>query len=816
MAQRISRLKASPRTIADRLTNTGIEIEAIEKRGEGFEGVVVGHVLKVDRHPNADRLSLCLVTDGKETYSIVCGAPNVTVGKKYPLALLGAKLPNGMEIKQAKIRGIDSFGMLCSAKELGVCSATSLHFDEGTANGLKIHPDHLGGGPAAGLLELDDDAPVGKPFSTYYGLSDTILDVAVPPNRGDLLSHQGMAREISAVFSLSLKEIKKQGLKGSYSIKDYVMVKVEDSSGCPRYSSRVIRGIRIAPSPRWLQTRLELLGLRPVNNVVDATNYVMLETGHPLHAFDHRFIRGGVLMIKKAGEVQSFETLDHEKRELLKDDLVIADESGPVALAGIMGGKNSEVRDDTEALVLEAASFHPGRIRSTARRLGIQSESSYRFERGVNPETVPFAINRLAALITALAGGEVSRDWIDISPKKIKPVSLILRQSEIERVLGIAVKPAEVKRILGRLGLKQSPAPKGAPVGVRGGVKATVPSYRRDLTREIDLIEEVIRFTGFEKIPSALPPVFLRSKGSADGGFEETIRNFFIARGFFETIHYSFCGPKDLEKGGYGGPVVPLSNPLTKEWAVLRPTLLPALLETYKKNRAHTDGPIRLFEIRSVFAPPSAEVKRLSGISGGPLGPKNWREGGRVMDFFDGKGVLEEFFRNNRIFPIRFQKLSRKEYHPGQSVAVYAGEDLLGCFGKVHPALLLKYEIMDPVFAFDLDYAALEQKFRERKEAVFKPLSPYPRVVRDLALVMDLSLSHEAILQAIHEAHVPALKEAALFDVYQGEKLPAGKKSLAFSLVYEDPEKTLTDAGVNEAHFALVERLTQKLGVALR
>ncbi|MBI2340544.1 MAG: phenylalanine--tRNA ligase subunit beta [Deltaproteobacteria bacterium] len=777
-------LKASPRTIADRLTNTGLEVEAVEERGGGLEKVVVGEVVKVDRHPNADRLSLCAVTDGKKTHSVVCGAPNVTVNKKYPLALIGARLPNGMEIKQAKIRGVDSEGMLCSAKELG----------------LK--------GDASGLLTLDDEAPAGKSFVVYYGLNDTILDVAVPPNRGDLLSHRGMAREVSAIFFLPFKDLKSPVLKGGYPIGDYVSVKVEDSAGCPRYCARVVRGVRIAPSPRRLQTRLELLGVRPVNNVVDAANYVMLETGHPLHAFDHRFIRGGVLKIRKAGESQTFETLDHENRSLLKDDLLIADSEGPVALAGIMGGKMSEVREDTETLVLEAASFHPGRIRSTARRLGIQSESSYRFERGVNPETVSLAIDRLTELIISLAGGEASGDRIDIYPKRVKATRLALHQAEIERTLGISIRQAEVKKILGRLGL--------APSAVKGGFKVGAPSFRQDLTREIDLIEELVRFTGYDKIPSDLPRIAVRSpRQSPASAVESEVRAFFSAHGFFETIHYGFCDRQELEKARYEGPTVSLSNPLSQELSELCPTLLPALLGTYRKNRLKVSGPLKFFEIRPIFLPPSVEIRRLTAIYGGAAGPKNWQGLNRAMDFFDGKGILEALMAEGKINPVDFRTAEKNEFHPGQSVEILTGETCLGFFGKVHPEILRRYEIDDAVYAFDLDGAGLAGLWRKTTPA-FRPLSPYPTVTRDLALVMDRSLSHDAILRVIQEAKVPALKEVFLFDVYEGEKLPAGKKSLAFSLVYENPERTLTDKEVNDAHFALVDVLAQKLGVVLR
>lgn len=778
-------LKERPKKLAHTLTLAGLEVESVEEQGKGLEKVVVGQVKSVAKHPNADRLSVCEVSDGKEVHSIVCGAPNVSPGKKYPLALEGAELPNGLILKRVKIRGVESRGMLCSAKELGLSEEVE------------------------GILELPDNAPVGRSFASYYQLNDSILDVANPPNRGDCLSHIGLAREIGAIHPPHFKDLRSHLIKGTYSIKDYVKVQVKDSRGCPRYCSRVIRGIKISPSPKWMVSRLESLGVRSINNVVDATNYVMLETGHPLHAFDHRFLRGGKLIIRKAGQAQKFETLDDEKRDLVAEDLVIADVEGVVALAGIMGGKNSEVQEDTSVLVLEAAAFNPVRIRQTARRLGLQSESSYRFERVVNPDTVSFALNRLTQLILELAGGEASREVIDLYPKKVKPVRLTLREARLEHILGIKIKQAEVKRILTSLGFK--------PVRSASGWRLTIPLYRNDITREIDVIEEVVRLSGYDQIKPELPRSIMRpARQSEQGKLEESVRNFLLNHGFYETIHYSFCGPEDLQKGGYSGDAVRLANPLSREMSLLRPALLPALLETYAKNRSSSEEGLRFFELRQIYFPPQGEQKRLAGIYGGPFYSTNWIEKGRLMDFFDGKGLLEAFFNFAKLASVSFVPTDeRPEFHPGQCMRIDSNKKTLGYFGKLHPAILGKADLKDSVFYFDLDYSLLVQEWGAQGLR-YEILSPYPRVTRDMALVMNEEMTHEEILKAVAELNVSWLKEVSLFDLYKGDKLPPGKKSLAFALVYENVERTLTDEEVNEVHFKLIDSLKNKLGVELR
>lgn len=774
-------LKASGRQIADRLAQVGFEIESFEDRETGLRNVVVGHVLEVARHPKADRLSLCQVTDGRQTFQIVCGASNVRAHKKYPLALEGAILPGGMTIQKTAIRGIDSSGMLCSSAELGLP------------------------GESYGIYELEDNLPPGRLVASFLG--DTIIDLAIPPNRGDLLSHCGIAREVAALFKLHFDEKKVISPTGIFPLKDEIKISVEDTRGCPRYCSRVLRGVRMAPSPLWMARRLFHFGLRSINNVVDATNYVMLETGHPLHAFDKRFLRGSQLVIRKAGSSQTFETLDGIQRPLLPDDLIIADEEGPVALAGIMGGKNSEVREDTTILVLESASFDPARIRKTARRLGLHTDSSHRFERQVNPETVKSALDRLTQLIVEIAGGEPSRNCYDRYSQKPKSRRITLQEANLTALVGTKIPLSAARNILSGMGLRGKKSFRG--------VNVSIPSFRTDLTREVDLIEEVVRHRGFAEIPSLLPPGRHRLiREGTTGCYEDSARQFFSSHGFVETIHYSFCDPRILEKAKIPGPYLSLFNPLSEELSVLRPTLFVSLLSACQKNKKEGRG--RFFELRSAYDSEGYEQKRLSGMYGGGLFEKQWSRLERDADFFFGKGVLVDFFKGAGVGPVDWKRSQKYPWlNPFQTVEIFLGEVSLGVLGKIHPEIEDSFELGQSTFFFDLDFLKIAQLWNQ-KSHTYSSYSTLPKVVRDLALVMDQNLQFREIEEAIKKFNPPWLTSVRLFDVYEGDQLPAGKKSLALSLTYEDFSKTLTDEEVNKVHFELVNKLSQALGVALR
>ncbi len=645
---------------------------------------------------------------------------------------------------------------------------------------------------------------------TSVGL-DTILEVALPPNRGDCLSHLGLAREVAAVLGLKVPQLKILPLKtGDFSLKKDMSVPViKDSKSVFRYMTRLVRGVRVAPSPQAWQERLQALGVRPVNNVVDATNLVMLELGHPLHAFDIRFLKNQKIVVRQQGQASSFVTLDSQERALLPEDLVIADSEGPVALAGIMGGKNSEIRDDTVDLVLEAASFNPTRIRRTARRLGLHTDSSHRFERWVNPDTVALALNRVTVLILEAAGGLASREVTDFYPKKVKPHNVALRLSRLEELVGLSFKPAQVESLLKAEGL--------IPKKTKQGWLVSVPAYRTDLMREIDLIEEVVRFTGFDGLPSELPPARHRMiVESHESRCLEWAQRYFASQGFFETIHYSF-EPAGLSKqAGYEGDessLLTLQNPISPELSTMRATLLGSLLQSLSERK----GEGSLFEIRSVYSYDEGRVvekKRLTGVVGGALLPPHWKGLSRKADFYFIKGIVEQFFKQAGI-STQWLVAQKSQFHPLQCLEVKTGEQSIGFCGKLHPQLLASFGLPADIFAFDLDYALVASLWGS-DPVRFIPYSSLPQVTRDLALLMDKQISYEQLLQAIRQFEMPWLKEVYLFDQYEGEKIPADKKSLALSLVFENEERTLTDEEVNKVHFELVEYLTRTLGVGLR
>lgn len=783
--------------LAKRLTMSGLEVEEFIDQGAKLKGIIVGEVVHREKHPNADKLSLTRVSTGKEEFQVVCGAPNVQAGRKYPFATLGTVMPGGLEIKPIKLRGVESFGMLCSAKELELSAETS------------------------GLYELDLNLPTGQDIASALSLDDVILGLNITPNRGDALSHWGVARDIAALTGLkpNLEILAPassgvvSGVAAKHKSKQAAKLKVshQDHKACPRYSASQIFGVKIAPSPVWLSRRLEALGLRSINNVVDATNYVMLLTGHPVHAFDAANVADQHIQIYSLQDSQKFKTLDGVERQLLAGDLVIADGKHPVALAGIMGGENSEVKDQTQDLILEVAFFDPNVIRRTSRRLGLQTESSYRFARFVNPDSIVQAHEILRDLIVALAGGEVS-DIIDSYPKAFTPVKIEFPESEIARVLGITVPRADVNRILTGLNCQVQES--------KDGFIVTVPIARSDLQRPADLVEEIARIYGMDKIPPSMPRLSVRSSAESKASrFEHEIKDFFVARGFHETVHYSFGDAKLFETTLKikADELLPLKNPLSEDLAMMRPSHLPQLLNTYKKNHLNTDKGLRLFELRKVYHNQGARTEEKQVLTllytGNPWG-RNPYGLNRESDFYDGKGLLTAFFKQARI-ATEEKVHTAWPYHSGQSAEFVAGGKRLAIVGALHPELLQALKIKEKLFAIEIDYDAVIALYQE-KPVQYQAISILPPVYRDLALLAPKELMHADVLAAIAADRPPLLKHIELFDLYEGPNLPAGKKSLAYSFVYQPEGESLTDEVVNQMHFALVDKLKAKLGVDLR
>ncbi len=784
-----------PAKLADLLTMLGLEVEGVTPCGEGMDDVVVALVEERAQHPNADKLSLCRVNNGKEVLSIVCGAQNFKAGDKVALAQIGATLPGDFKIKRSKIRGEESCGMLCSEKELGLA-------DE-----------------SAGIMILPADLPLGLPVFAALGLKDTIFEIGLTPNRADCLSVIGIAREIAAKLGTKVRHPAFTLEDNGPSINDKASVVIEDAQLCPRYTARYIEGCRIAPSPRWLVNRLNAVGMRSINNVVDVTNYVLLEYGHPLHAFDFDLIAGEKIIIKRAGEGEKFTTLDGQERTLTANDLTIRDASRGVALAGIMGGENSEIKDNTTNILLESAYFNPTAIRLTSKRLGLHTESSHRFERGADVSVLARVADRAAALIAELAGGTIAHGLIDVHPSPVFPRTITAHLDRINRTLGITLTADEVTTIFHNLEF--------AVTQTEPGVMAvTVPLFRVDLEREIDLIEEVARLHGFENIPATMPKARVFSdRPPRSQRMERDVRSLLVAQGFNEVINFSFIAPDAYDRlllppDDPRRSAVKLLNPLVAEQSVMRTTLLPSLLETAAANISHRELNLRLFELRRVYHPRPgeelpAEPLHIAAIMTGRREPEGWCQGSDMVDFYDVKGIAETLLSSLQMPPMEYSSEAPESfYHPGKSCTILSGGKPVGSLGELHPDVQENFSLSQPVYYLELDFNRLLSHAHER-EAVQAP-SRYPDVARDIAMLLAEEIPATRVLECVRGVRLKELDNVAIFDLYKGEHVPAGQKSLAIRVRYRSPERTLTDDEVTRSHQRVIDALTAKLNITVR
>jgi phenylalanyl-tRNA synthetase beta chain len=827
--------------LAERLTMLGIEVEGVEKLGGELEGVVVAQVLTKDKHPNADKLTVCRVNDGKGERQIVCGAQNFKAGDKMPLILPGFTLPAKpgearFPVKVGRIRGVESHGMMCSPQELGL------------------------GDTVEGLLILPEDAKVGQPFAEYLGRtgSDVVYDLEITPNRPDLNSVIGIAREISAATGNPLKLPAVKLAEAANRVEELVAVRLEDAELCPRYTARIIRGVKIAPSPDWLKSALEKVGVRSISNVVDVTNYVMLETGQPLHAFDYHLLqsRAGVspapdrgdrrdacptIVVRRAAEGEKFMTLDGQERTLTSQMLLIADETKAVALAGVMGGQNSEINLNTVDVLIESACFKPQNIRATSKKLELRTESSYRFERGADIGMCDWASQRAAQLILETAGGTLAQGAVDAYPKPFTPKQIALRHSQTDAVLGIAVPMEQQIESLQRLGLEIDTAPGIAPsTGVRMPHTTVfrVPSFRVDLKREIDLIEEVARLYGADKIPATAPRGAVGSN-SYDAVHDQLAeaRRILTGMGLFEAQGQTLISDA-AGKLMAGGSLVPLPNPLSSDMNVLRPSLLPGLLDALRHNLSHKSYDVALFEVGRAFnvaqasspagslgVPPGSagnsttttrEERRVAIALTGQRNPLFWKGDDREarFDLYDLKGLLDEFLEQ---FGLRGQTYVRRSDSTAlflESATVHLGKFQLGEFGQLLPPLARQYDLRDAVLLAELNLDVLLARRNTSKS--FRPLPAFPAIRRDVAMILPEATTHEAILQAVKHAKPSNLEGVELFDVFRGKNVPPGQKSMAYAFTYRHAERTLTDAEVNAAHEKLVAHLKQRLQAVVR
>ncbi|MDA1191971.1 MAG: phenylalanine--tRNA ligase subunit beta [Candidatus Poribacteria bacterium] len=780
----------TPKDIADKLTMLGQEVEEIAPLNPGIEDVVVARIDEIKPHPDADRLRVCSVNTGSGFQQVVCGAPNAREGLVAPLALVGARLPNGMTIKPTKLRGVESLGMLCSARELGLSE------------------------DAEGLLELSPTLKLGAPLVEAMGLNDTAMELSITPNRPDCLSIIGIARELATLLNVELRVPSPTIHEGETPIESVTSIKIDAAPLCPRYAARVIKGVTIKPSPSWLQNRLVSVGLRPINNVVDVTNFVLMELGHPLHAFDYDLLGENRIVVRRAESGESMETLDGSTRSLTSETLVIADAARSVALAGVMGGGNSEVSETTTNILIESAYFNPISIRRTSKAMGLQTEASYRFERGADPNGVLLALERTTQLIAEVAGGEVCKGIIDVYPEPIQPLNLTLRTDRTNDLLGTNVTAERMASILTGLGF-----------GVEQDepLRVTVPTFRPDIEREIDLVEEIARVYGFDNMPTTMPRgEFPVPQIDASVGMRRRIENVMRECGLFEACNYAWYGPTALDKiripeGDELRDHLVVANPFSSEQSLMRRSLLPSLIENVRYNRHHQVERVALYELQRVFIPTNDDLPDerwvLAGVLCGAT-PKHWSSAERAPDFYDVKGIVERLFEELRITDYQVERGDHPTFHPGRCAIATRDGSALATFGEVHPDARANFDIADRVYLFEVPVGGLESLVNATQW--MEPLPPFPSSMRDIAVVVDESVAAGDVKRVIESATDDLLGSVYLFDVYLGDRIAHGKKSLAFALEYRSFERTLTDTEVDQKQQHILAALTERFGAELR
>jgi len=778
--------------IIEKLTDSGLEVEDAEYQATKFENMVVGFVKEKKKHPNADKLSLCIVTDGTTDYNVVCGAPNVAHGQKIAFAKIGAVIPNGdFKISKSKIRGEVSEGMICSGKELG------------------INDDH------SGIMVLDEKAEIGKSLAAYLNLDDVILEIGITPNRPDALSHIGVARDVAAIFNRELKYPQIQIEESEEKVESFASIEIINSQACPRYSARVVKDVVIKESPDWLKNRLVSIGLRPINNIVDVTNFVLHEIGQPLHSFDLDELSGSKIVVKNASEGEKFVTLDSKERKLKATDLMICDGEKPVAVAGVMGGENSEVSDKTKNILIESAYFNPSSVRKTSRSLQLSTDASYRFERGTDPGNTVWAANRAAQLMAELGNGKILKGVIDNYPANIESRKVSIRFARIDKVLGYSIPVNQVKEILIKLGLELTDEDEKS-------LTLNVPTFRPDLEREIDLIEEVARIYGYDKIPVVERiPITLEEKFD-HSDYRDLLRNSAIALGLNEIISISLLSKEYAELIEI--PVQVL-NPQSTDMAMLRTSLLQGALQTVAKNLNAGEKNLKLFEIGNIFYKNHTgeiisfddftELEKISIVLTGNANDSIWQEKERQIDFYDLKA-----FVNSLASKIYLDNQLQDSYnHDGNLIFEYIytknyKNKVVGSGGLVRKDVLKKFDVNQEVFYFEFDINTLKEIPVVKKE--FKELLKFPKVLRDCAFVVNGENEGAEIVDTIKKGSSKLLKKVLLFDVFESESLGAGKKSMAFSLEYYDEKRTLNDDEVDKDFENMVNFVVKKLNVEFR
>lgn len=794
----------TPEQLADKLTMAGIPVENVVDPGEGLEKVVTGRIEKLEPHQNSDHLQICTMNVGlAENIIIVTGAQNVAEGQVVPVAMVGAHLPNGMKISKGKLRGVASNGMLCSAQE------------------LKLDLEKLPEEQKTGIFILPSDTPVGIPAKDVLGLNDVVLEFELTANRADCFSVFGLVREIAAITGNKphFPEIKVNE-DDNTKLNDIFSVEIADPDLCSRFSTRMLKNVKIGPSPEWMQQRLEGAGIRSINNVVDVTNFVMIELGHPMHAYDYDKITGKKLIARRAIEGEELHTLDDTSRKAKGEMLVIADSEKAAGLAGIMGGFETEITDTTTTVVLESADFYGPCIRRTARACGLSSEASGRFERGVDSETTIKALDRAAQLLQEMGACTVCEGIVDVYPNPKQANYVTFTPEQINNHLGTNIAKDVMLNIITSVGFDVTK-------DENDEITVKVPSWRNDVTCMADISEEIARLHGFDKIKSTLPNgVSMQGTQSAKQTFIDKVKASLSSQGLYETISFALTNEETFYKLNIpqDSPLrkaVPIMNPLSDEYPLVRTTLLSSIFDNLARNLARKNDDVALFEVGSVFFPKALpvtelpdEVVKIAGAITGRRNAQGWNQTNDMVDFYDAKGIIEELFANLRVTRYTVEAGTHYAMHPGKTALFKKGRDVIATVGEVHPAVLSAYGITKPVYIFELD-ATTVMKYMA-KDLKYKALPKYPATSRDLAMLVDVDVNAADIEKAMTKAAGQNLTQITLFDVYTGKQVEEGKKSLAFSLTFQSNDKTLTDAEIDPAIEKIVAKLQKDFNANLR
>ena len=778
--------------LVERLTMAGLEYEGVDDLGKRLDGVVVGRIEACRPHENADRLTVCEVDVGSAVNTIVCGAPNVAAGQTVAVALPGCTLPGGLVIKKAKIRGVESHGMMCAEDELG------------------LGDDH------DGIMVLEDNLEIGSPFAGAVGLDDVIIDFEITPNRPDCLSLFGIAREVQVLTGNPLRPPQFALAESGVPTAEEVQIDIDVPDDCPRYVGRVVRGVKVGPSPTWLQRRLQAVGQRPINNIVDITNFVLLEFGHPLHAFDLAKLDEKRIVVRRARGGETLETLDGNERELDEDMLVIADSVKPVALAGVMGGANSEVSATTTDILLESAYFAPSRVRLAKARLGLATEAAMRFERGADWDAPVRAIDRAAALIAEIAAGRVAPGALDAYPKPGRRPEISLRVERANRLLATDLDAAAMIQTLERLGCAVEEASPATGDNAPSPLRVTVPSFRPDLTREADLIEEIGRIYGFDRIEGSQaasgPWLTQRDPHLA---LRRVARHKLLGLGLDEVVSNSIVESRWLELAGATEGAVRLANPPTEAQNALRTTLVPSLLDAARRNFNQRAPGVAVFELGKCFAAgaelPNEEL-RLAALWAGRVSASPWAADAREADFFDLKGLLEVLVNAP---DLRCERIDHPALRTGHCARVFLADEAIGWLGQISPDLCAAFDLERQVHIFEIAFDALAHHWLGRNRA-FAALPKFPPIERDLAVVVREDITTADLVAAMREAAPRTVETIEVFDLYQGEQIEQGHKSLAFAIRLRDPERTLQDAQADAATDAMLKSLETHFSARLR